>query len=283
MSLACHVERSRSPSIDPVLVIGGVLQGRPGWSVRREHVLPLADLMSVDVPGFVVVSPTGAGPSIDHLCQVVTALLDDLGVTRVNFFGYSLGSLIAYRFAQRSPARVARLALGGVPLGIASRLISHLELGAARTAGGEPQALAESLADAFLEPVQSQAVRNGEVVHRLVRRLLVRAMSTTVTALPARRYSVTRELDPAGGLDDVPTLVFCGVHDTLGSPAQHRRFAANISDCRFAVVGDADHWIFLERREDTSDLVMRHFTGQSLAQLSCLVDFAAGDAIANTG
>ncbi|NJP79416.1 alpha/beta hydrolase, partial [Streptomyces sp. AA8] len=75
-----------------------------------------------------------------------------------------------------------------------------------------------------------------------------------------------------GGLHGVPTLVFCGEHDTISSLQEQKEFAATIGDCTFAAIGEADHWVFLQRRYEASDLVMRFFTGRPLTDLDYLIE-----------
>ncbi|MFD3869427.1 alpha/beta fold hydrolase [Streptomyces sp. NPDC058623] len=271
LSLSYQLVRSPSPSIEPVLVIGGVLQGMHGWSIMEQHVLPWADLISVDLPGAGDSTPLRPQQGMEVMCRAVEVILDDLGVDRVNFLGYSFGSAIAYRCAQRRPERVARLVLGGVPVRISDRLVALWTRAAQSMDAGDPQGMVDILMEMFLCPAGRARVHNGDIVRRLVRRITLRALTENSYGFATMERSVLENLDPVGGLDGVPTLVFCGEHDTISSLSEQRDFASGIGDSRFAAIGEADHWVFLERREAATDLVMRFFTGRPVAGLPYLV------------
>lgn len=112
LSFSYQLLRSASPVVEPVLAIGGVLQGMHGWSIMQQHVLPHADLISMDLPGSGAATPLNPRQKMETMCRAVDVILDDLGIERVNFLGYSFGSAVAYRCAQDRPERIARLALG---------------------------------------------------------------------------------------------------------------------------------------------------------------------------
>ncbi|MFJ8621898.1 alpha/beta fold hydrolase [Kitasatospora sp. NPDC093550] len=271
LSFSYQVVRADAPSIPPVLAIGGVLQGMNGWSVLQQHVLPFGDLVSVDLPGAGESTPLRPDQGMETMCEVVEALLDDLGADRVNLLGYSFGAAVAHRCAQRRPERIARLALGGMPVRIGDRLTALWWRGAERMAAGDAEGLVDVLMEMFLCPQGRAPVRNRDVVHRLVRRLTLRAVSGTAHGFATMERSVIENLDPVGRLDGVPTLVFCGEHDTISSAAEQREFATTVGDSRFAVIPEADHWVFMERQWEAADLVMRHFTGRPTAALPYLL------------
>ncbi|MCK8678135.1 alpha/beta fold hydrolase [Streptomyces lichenis] len=263
-------------TVEPVLVVGGVLQSMRSWSILHRHVLPYADLVTVDLPGAGDSTPLRAEQDMDTMCRVLDAVLDDLGAERVNLLGYSFGSAVAYRCAQRRPERIARLALGGVPVRISDKLTGLWHRGAERMASGDPGALVDTLMEMFLCPAGEATVRNRDIVRRLVRRMTLRTVTDTAYGLRTMERSVLENLDPVGGLTGVPTLVFCGEHDTISSAAEQHAFAATIDGSRFAAIGEADHWLFLQRREEAGDLVMRHFTGRPFDGLPYLAGPGGG-------
>lgn len=279
LSFSYQLLRSATAAIEPVLAIGGVLQGMHGWSIMQQHVLPHADLISMDLPGSGTATPLNPRQKMETMCRAVDVILDDLGIERVNFLGYSFGSAVAYRCAQDRPERIARLALGGVPVQISDKLISLWKRGADRMRAGDPEGMVDILMEMFLCPRGRAEVRNRDVVRRLVRRMTLRALTTSPHGFQTMERSVLENLDPVGGLYGVPTLVFCGEHDTISSMAEQRDFAAGLEDCRFAAVAEADHWVFLERRDEASDLVMRYFTDRPLTGLPYVV----GDTAARPG
>lgn len=272
LSFSYQVIQSETPSIDPVFVVGGVLQGMHGWSIMERHVLPHADLISVDLPGAGRSTPLRPDQKMETMCRATEMIIDDLGLHRVNFLGYSFGSAIAYRCAQRRPERFAKLAIGGVPVRISDQLIALWRRGAQRMQDGDPDGFVDVLAEMFLCSDNQAVIRNRDVVRQLVKRLTLRAVTGNPHGFETMERSVLENLNPQGGLSGVPTLVFCGEHDTISSRQEQREFAATIDDCTFAAVAEADHWVFMQRRDEASDLVMRFFTDRPLTELDYLVE-----------
>ncbi|MCQ8771903.1 alpha/beta fold hydrolase [Streptomyces telluris] len=272
LSFSYQVVDSDAPVIDPVLVLGGVLQGMHGWSIMERHVLPHAGLISVDLPGAGESTPLRPEQDMETMCRAVEIIIDDLGLERVNFLGYSFGSAVAFRCAQRRPDRYAKLALGGVPVRISDKLIDLWMRGAQRMLSGDANGFVDVLAEMFLCSDAEATVRNRDVVRQLVKRMTLRAVTSSAHGFRTMERSVLENLDPEGGLHGVPTLVFCGEHDTISSLQEQKEFAATIGDCTFAAIGEADHWVFLQRRYEASDLVMRFFTGRPLTDLDYLIE-----------
>ncbi|ARZ65937.1 alpha/beta hydrolase [Streptomyces sp. HU2014] len=275
LSFSYQVTHAENPRTDPVLVIGGVLQGMHGWSIMERHVLPHAGLISVDLPGAGRSTPLRPEQSMETMCEATEIIIDDLGLERVNFLGYSFGSAIAFRCAQRRPERFAKLALGGVPVRISDKLIDLWTRGARRMLSGDASGFVDVLAEMFLCSDPRAEVRNRDVVRQLVKRMTLRAVTASAHGFETMERSVLENLDPEGGLRGVPTLVFCGEHDTVSSSQEQRRFAATIEDCAFAAIAEADHWVFMQRRDEASDLVMRFFTGRPFQDRDYLVEPAA--------
>ncbi|MEH6373374.1 alpha/beta hydrolase [Streptomyces sp. KLMMK] len=272
LSFSYQVVNSDAPAIDPVLVLGGVLQGMHGWSIMERHVLPHAGLISVDLPGAGESTPLRPEQDMETMCRAIEIIIDDLGLERVNFLGYSFGSAVAFRCAQRRPDRYAKLALGGVPVRISDKLIDLWMRGARRMLSGDANGFVDVLAEMFLCSDAEATVRNRDVVRQLVKRMTLRAVTGSAHGFRTMERSVLENLDPEGGLHGVPTLVFCGEHDTISSLQEQKEFAATIGDCTFAAIGEADHWVFLQRRYEASDLVMRFFTGRPLTDLDYLTE-----------
>ncbi|MFF3070226.1 alpha/beta fold hydrolase [Kitasatospora sp. NPDC057904] len=272
LSFSYQVVHAENPSTDPVFVIGGVLQGMHGWSIMERHVLPHASLISVDLPGAGESTPLRPEQSMETMCRATEAIIDDLGHDRVNFLGYSFGSAIAFRCAQRRPDRIAKLVLGGVPVRISDKLTDLWMRGAQRMLGGDANGFVDVLAEMFLCSDAEATIRNRDVVRQLVKRMTLRGVTASAHGFETMERSVLENLDPDGGLTGVPTLVFCGEHDTISSLEEQREFAATIEDCTFAAIAEADHWVFMQRREEASDLVMRFFTGSPLDDCDYLVE-----------
>lgn len=137
---------------------------------------------------------------------------------------------------------------------------------------GDAKGFVDALAEMFLCSDADSTVRNRDVVRQLVKRMTLRAVTANAHGFLTMERSVLENLDPEGGLRGVPTLVFCGEHDTISSLREQREFAATIDDRTFAAIAEADHWVFMQRRDEASDLVMRFFTDRPLDGCDYLVE-----------
>ncbi|GAB7033059.1 alpha/beta hydrolase [Streptomyces sp. NPDC021749] len=271
LSYSYRLVRQPAPRTEPVMVLGGALQDKYGWQHLDEPVSPVASLITLDLPGSGNADPLRPDQGLETMCRAVEHVLDHLGVARVNLFGYSFGSAIAFAFAQRRPHRIARLLLGGVPAHVTHAQLALWRQAAARMAAGEPEEFVDLALKLWLCQDENRFVRHRKLVHRYVKRLIMHAVTHIPHGFTVLDRSATEELNPSGGLTGVPALVFCGEHDTVSSPEKQRAFAATIEDSRFLTIAESDHWVALERAQAVVDLVVRFFTDQPLDTADYLV------------
>lgn len=255
---------------EPVLVLGGALQGMYGWPQMEDHVHPVAGLVTADLPGMGTADPLRPEQDSALMCTAIEQIIDDLGVARVNVFGYSYGAAVAFGCAQRRPGRIARLLLGGVPAGITDAQLAYWRRAADRLSAGHPEEFAAMAAAAMLCTDESRHVHRRHLAERYVRRTLLYAATRTPHALNVLDRALNKKLSLDGGLSGVPALVFCGEHDTVSPPARQRAFAASIEGSRFLTVPETDHWAVLERAEEVAALTARFFTGRPVPTFPAL-------------
>ncbi|MFJ9639133.1 alpha/beta fold hydrolase [Streptomyces sp. NPDC101178] len=265
-----------APVTEPALVLGGALQGMYGWPQMDDHLGPATDVVTADLPGMGSADPLPPGPSADILRRAVLAIADDLGAPRLNLFGFSYGTAIAFGFAQRHPERVARLALGGVPVHIDEAQVECWERARELLADGDRDGFAALAADALMCLDPERAVHRRELARRYVRRSFLHALTHSPHAADSLYRALADRPDFSGGLSGVPALVFAGEHDTVTSPARQREFAATIEGSRFLTVPESDHWVVLERAFEVAELVARFFTEQRAAAGSVVLPRQAG-------
>ncbi|WP_031086723.1 alpha/beta fold hydrolase [Streptomyces sp. NRRL WC-3549] len=246
---------------EPALVLGGALQGMYGWPQMDEHLGPVADVVTADLPGMGAADPLPPGAAATVLRDAVTGIVDDLGVPRINLFGFSYGAAIAFGWARYAPGRVARLALGGVPVHIGPEQREHWRRAQRRLAEGDQEGFAALAADGLMCLDPDRPVHRGELARRYVRRSFLHAVrSGSVHATDSLHRALADRPEFSGGLSGVPALVFTGEHDTVSSPERQREFAATIEGSRFLTLPESDHWVVLERSDEVAALVTRFFT-----------------------
>lgn len=187
------------PVTEPALVIGGALQGMYGWPQMDDHLGPATDVVTADLPGMGSADPLPPGPSAGILRRAVLAIADDLGAPRLNLFGFSYGTAIAFGFAQRHPERVARLALGGVPVHIDAAQVDCWERARELLAGGDHDGFAALAADALMCLDPERPVHRRELARRYVRRSFLHALAHSPHAADSLyRALADRRTSPAG-------------------------------------------------------------------------------------
>ncbi|MEV3933110.1 MULTISPECIES: alpha/beta fold hydrolase [unclassified Streptomyces] len=253
-----------APATEPVLVIGGALQGMFGWPQMDDHLGPVTDVVTADLPGMGTADPLPSGPGAPVLRAAVTAILDDLGVSRINLFGFSYGASIAFGCAQHDPGRVARLVLGGVPTHIGEDRRAYWHKATRALADGDAEGFATLAADGLMCLDPARPVHRRELARRYVRRSFLHALAHSAHAADSLCRALGDRPDFSGGLSGVPALVFAGEHDTVTSPELQREFAGTIEGSRFLTLPESDHWVVLERSDEVAALVTRFFTDQPL-------------------
>ncbi|MCB5910173.1 alpha/beta fold hydrolase [Streptomyces pinistramenti] len=264
LSYSYRVLRQPASRTEPVLVLGGALQDKYGWQHLDAPVLTVTSLISIDLPGSGDADPLRSDQGWDVMHDAIEQVIDDLGISRVNIFGYSFGSVLAFTFAQRRPGRVARLLLGGVPASTTDEKMELWHKAAGHMAAGELDAFVDLVLELTLCQDESRTVRHRKLVHRYVKRLLAHAVTRTAHGFDVLERSSAETVNPSGVLRGVPTLVFCGEHDNVSTPDRQRAFADTIEGSRFVSFAEADHWVALERAEEVIDLLLRFFTDRPL-------------------
>ncbi|MFG2627415.1 alpha/beta fold hydrolase [Streptomyces sp. NPDC048473] len=259
-----RILRQPSPRTEPVIVLGGALQGMYGWPQMDDHLGPLASVVTADLPGMGGADPLPPGTGDDILHAAVAGIIDDLDVPRVNLFGFSYGTSIAFGCAQQHPGRIARLILGGVPAHISDSQRTQWGRAVDRLAAADMEGLATLAAAALMCLDPERKVHRRELARRYVRRSFLYALTHSPHAAQSLHRALGHRPDFSGGLTGVPALVFAGEHDTVTSPERQRAFAATIEGSRFVTIGESDHWVVLERPDDVADLVARFFTDRPL-------------------
>lgn len=92
-----------------VLLHGGVMTIDLNFGPLLETLAASRQLIAVELEGHGHTADTDRPMTIEALAGDVVALLDHLGIAEADFFGFSLGGLVAYAVALGSPTRVGKL------------------------------------------------------------------------------------------------------------------------------------------------------------------------------
>ena len=96
---------------NPILCLHGLTANCRFWDGLASALAPDHRVMAMDLRGRGLSDKPASGYSIEHHCQDVLTLIDDLGLTRPVLIGHSLGAFISLVVAAKHPQRVDRLIL----------------------------------------------------------------------------------------------------------------------------------------------------------------------------
>ncbi|ONK15493.1 alpha/beta hydrolase [Streptomyces sp. MP131-18] len=267
---SCRVVAAHRPRLDPVLILGGAFQDKDSWRQHQPYFGAMADLVTVDLPGWGDADDLPARYGYDFLAAALEHLLTGLGRPRVNLVGASYGSLVAYCLAQRCPDRIARMVLSGAFDGVPAHTKATHERTVELLAAGRTVEFTEVMLSLLAPRTRAGAAdgRNEALTQ------LLRAQFAGMTPEAAVRYAensarVLAHPRLRSGGHEVPTLVLAGELDLCTPPETGRRVAAMIPGAAFVTVPDAGHLMWLERPRQFVGLLDDFFSGRSVGELAC--------------
>jgi pimeloyl-ACP methyl ester carboxylesterase len=259
--------RSVAPSLDPVVLIGGALHRKEDWGRVEQGMLPVADVICPDLPGWgeADLLPPYLGPDIP--AEALVRLLDDLGIERVNLFAGSYGSSVGYRLAQTNPERIARMVLAGTMGGIPEASRPMMRAAVALAESGPREQFGPAAVNALMSPHPDIAAK--AVVHRVLSMRFGNADKEDLAKFVANTHRLlTRDLIDTSVPPAVPTLFTTGEHDTLTPPELCRELAFTCPESWYVELARADHLIHLERPTQLVDLMCRFFAEEPFDDLA---------------
>ncbi|MBE9013507.1 alpha/beta hydrolase [Pseudanabaenaceae cyanobacterium LEGE 13415] len=241
-----------------------LLHGFPEfWYSWRFQIPALARHFKVVVPdlrGYNDSEKPESGYDLDTLSADIRSLIDRLGYSRAHIVGHDWGGAIAWRFAQKFPNSLDRLALLSAPhpQRFAKDLLSNLDqlrrswYVLAFQVPTLPEWLIQSNVKAFVQNMlQEQAVRKGVFTQDLVQKYQLALQKPGAIASAMNYY---RQLFLSGHLikdwmrspDPIsaPTLVLWGDEDSILSPKLMDGIEHWITaPFKFKLIPHCGHWI----------------------------------------
>jgi pimeloyl-ACP methyl ester carboxylesterase len=226
-----HLVRYRAVGDGPPVILVHGLGGSPRWWGRTTQALAQAHRVILpEMPGFGFGLRLGSERSPFRLAEapdVLSGLMDRLGIASVRLVGHSLGALACAGVAARVPGCVERLVLIAPPVRTAGAGLVGNALPVARTLLGLPLAAALTVATDI-------ASRSPLALLRAAGELLVGEHAA----------ELARVL--------VPTLLLWGSRDVLVPTAGAAELAALMPRSELRVIPGAGHVPMLDRPDDLS-------------------------------
>src|ERR1700742_2522671 len=236
------------------LINGYRLSGEAWPSAFIARLSARCSVLSFDNRGTGRSDKPDAGYEFANMAEDVIGLLDDLGLSRVHLFGFSMGGAIAQEVAIRHPDRIRRLTLfgtfcGGIWAEPASYTVFRRLL---VTENQTPEEAARQAWPVTYTPDYLAA--NAEAVEQQLRRELEH---------PTPMFVAQRQMEALGAFNSyrdlpriaAPTLVATGTHDVLVKPRNAKILASRIPNTRLELLADLGHRAIWEAPEEIADLV----------------------------
>jgi len=196
------------------------------------------------------------GPyTMERLGKDALAILDGLGIRRVNWCGLSMGGMVGMWLGAHAPERIDKLILSNTSayMGAAPEVWNE-RIKTALTAG------MPALVDATLERWFTKGFRerNPQIMAR-IREMVLRT--------PPKGYAAwcegIRDMDQRESLQRIraPTLIIAGRHDPSTTIEVAEFMQSRIPGAKLAVI-DAAHIANVERPQEYGDTVLKFLTGK---------------------
>ena len=226
-----------------VVLVHGMGLNRAMWQWLEPALTPHFQVLTFDLFGHGESAEPPGRPCLRTFSAQIVELLDDCGLARSAVVGFSLGGMIARRFAIDHPNRLSALAIlhSAHNRSAAERAAIGRRVEAVRKSG--PAATV----DAALERWFTDDFRTRDPETMALVRRWVTANRTEVYA-PIYRVLAEDDAELAESIADIrcPTLVMTGAEDLGNSPDMAQRLAAAIPGARIAILPGLRHMALAE-------------------------------------
>lgn len=242
----------------PLLLAHGFPLDHSMWSGQLDRLADQCRVIAPDLRGFGASDVVPGVATMQQMADDLAGVLDALAIREpVVFCGLSMGGYVAWQFALRHRARLAKLvlcdtrAIADTPEAAAGRLKT-----AERVLKEGPGVVAEAMLPKLFAP---NTVKDQPQIIEATRQVMLRTNAAGIAAALhglARRPDVTEQLPQI----DVPTLVICGEHDAIAPPTEMKQFAAQMPKARFAKIPGAGHMAPLEAPQAVNAAIKEFLT-----------------------
>ena len=213
------------------------------WDQQLPALAPDFQVVRYDFIGHGKTPPNPEVSNLGAFTGQLFALLEYLGLERITLVGFSMGGVIAQRFAADHPELLTRLVLMNT---VYRRGPKELEGVEARLRITEEEGLLPIADSAIARWFDDEFVSaHPEVVDQIRTRLLANDLAGYLAAYRVFVYSEP-EVGSALKLVQCPTLVMTGGKDTGSTPAMAHRMAEDLADARVVIFDELHHLAPLE-------------------------------------
>ncbi|MEV4004721.1 alpha/beta fold hydrolase [Actinomadura sp. NPDC049753] len=250
-----HVVHDGSRQAPPLLLVHGSGASGGTWKPMIPTLAAHRHVIRVDLPGCGQ-SPPAASYDVPDQADRVAALLDGLGLDRVDVAGHSSGGYVATALAERRPDLVGSLALISSGPDMDALLRQPLLLRALLSPPLGPLLWARRSDAVIRRGIGAAAAGPVDIPDELVsgvRAITYRSMRAVLRRNAA--YITERGVPERLAALRVPLLVVFGAADPRWRPSSARRYEA-VPDARIEMLPGVGHLPVLEAPEATGELLL---------------------------
>ena len=226
-----------------VVLINGLGLNRACWQWLAPELAARYRVLTYDLLGHGQSAAPPPDPTLRTLSGQLAGLLDHLGIARAAIAGFSLGGMIARRFAQDHPVRVSALAILHSPhrrtAEAQAAIVARVEQARAEGPSATVEAaLVRWFSDGYraahpemMAMVRGWVLANDPAIYPSLYRILAEGIDEIVAPVP-----------PIGA----PTLVITGDEDYGNGPEMTRAIAAEIAGAEVRILKGLRHMALAE-------------------------------------
>lgn len=250
------------PADRPCLVlIHGLGLNQDCWQWTKPALADNYRLLSYDLFGHGLSSDPIETPSLTMFSHQLQKLLDHCGIECATIIGFSLGGMIARRFAQDVPDRIQTLIILHSPHQRSTEAQAAIVARVEQARENGPDATVEAALERWFtaqfhrtNPVVMDTVRSWVMANRKeVYHTIYRVLADGIDEIVAPDPPITR-----------PTLVITGDEDFGNGPEMTQAIAAEIQGAQSLILPGLRHMALAED-PDAINLPIRRFLNQKLA------------------
>ncbi|OVZ57935.1 3-oxoadipate enol-lactonase [Pigmentiphaga sp. NML080357] len=233
----------RSGAGEPIVLVHGVGLDLGMWDELVQELGGDFELIRYDMLGHGGTPLPPGGVDLDRFVSQLDAVLRDQGLVRPSVVGYSMGGLVAGRFAARHPDGLGRLVLMSTVSRRTEAERRAVQARLAQAERGEGLASAQASIERWFSPAFIEAAPGR--VESIRQRLLANRRDDFLAAY--RIFAGADDVLPeAAPQIRCPTLVLTGAEDTGSTPRMAEELAHAIARAELRVVPRQKHMLPVE-------------------------------------
>jgi 3-oxoadipate enol-lactonase len=229
----------------PLVLVHGYPLDHSMWRGQIDGLADRCRLIAPDLRGFGASGVTAGTVTMEQMADDLAGLLDALKITEpIVLCGLSMGGYVAWQFALKYRARLAKLILcdtraaADSPEAAAGRLKTAENV----LADGAAPAAEALIPKLFAPETYQQQPKIVEETRQVILRTKPEGIAGALRGM-AERPDVTVQLAQL----DVPALLICGEHDGISPPSEMRQIASQMPHAKFVEIANAGHMAPLEQ------------------------------------